>query len=523
MKFFIEQQIAETMHFIKVMREQAHSSRNILAQLNDMISEMEAINDPEEFYDDLFCLRDNKRVEYNMLMAINDDWSLDEDLHFGNAFAVFSVSAFTCDRDIFPACLYWICSEIIEYKWALFYCLPNKSLKQGLKLIHTDNDVHSFFADAERSGKIHLYITHKQQDLGRYYLRNMVWVEEDAALRCSSSSPFSTRIKRKGGKTTKEGLRKKAKGEQKMVDDEPVGRKSVQTSRKGKEIMYEFPGPSPTKESQVSVTNYKRAIVNGKAKMVEVEDVGLVQPVRSATKVQRSTAKNLAEYYFKILTLDASDEEVKSKLKSHEKRKLDACSMSPHELVEWEQQEVGSPYLRTPPLKPRRKGIEFPCKNLFRDFLHCGSVADELVLDDNWQYEGLVVEDVGGSSKHCDLVHENVVYKGHSLPNMDKEKFSNNVVLDDVVTDNLAYTLSLVLKKKCRNKVNVTRKTRCLNNSKSMRLRKGYGKRVAIGGHGRGLGRLIGLNVDAVDDDPQVTKQVSLPARSSNTKFKDLE
>ncbi|GJX81799.1 hypothetical protein Tco_0331280 [Tanacetum coccineum] len=95
----------------------------------------------------------------------------------------------------------------------------------------------------------------------------MVWVEEDAALRCSSSSPFSTRIKRKGG------------------------RKSVQTSCKGKEIMYEFPGPSPTKESQVSVTNYKIAIVNGKAKMVEVEDVSLVQLVGSATKVQRSTAK----------------------------------------------------------------------------------------------------------------------------------------------------------------------------------------------------------------------------------------
>ncbi|GKB34346.1 hypothetical protein Tco_0879288 [Tanacetum coccineum] len=58
-----------------------------------------------------------------------------------------------------------------------------------------------------------------------------------------------------------------------------------------KEIMYEFSGPSPTKESQVSVTNYKRAIVNGKAKMVEVEDVGLVHPVGSETKVQRSTAK----------------------------------------------------------------------------------------------------------------------------------------------------------------------------------------------------------------------------------------
>ncbi|GJX32224.1 hypothetical protein Tco_0242079 [Tanacetum coccineum] len=111
--------------------------------------------------------------------------------------------------------------------------------------------------------------------------------------------------------------------------------------------------------------------------------------------------KNLAEYYFKILTLDASDEEVKSKLKSHEKRKLDACSMSPYEVVEWEQQEAGSPYIRTPPLKPKRKGIEFPCKNLFGDYSHCDSVADELVLDDNWQYEGLALDDVGGSSKHC--------------------------------------------------------------------------------------------------------------------------
>ncbi|GKB78925.1 hypothetical protein Tco_0945820 [Tanacetum coccineum] len=209
---------------------------------------MEAMNDPEESYDALFCLRDDKRVEYNTLMAINDMiakaeekltkkhilklWrlkstmfrvgdglvsgqlanlnladlydGLDFEMHLQFVFtgdmpimdevvfkihkngyfefdplryvngSVYSVSAFTCDRDIFPTCLDWICSEIIEYKWALFYCLPNKSLEQGLKLIHTDNDVHSFFTNAESNGKIHLYIAHKQQDLGRYYLRNMV-------------------------------------------------------------------------------------------------------------------------------------------------------------------------------------------------------------------------------------------------------------------------------------------------------------------------------------------------------------
>ncbi|GJR63733.1 hypothetical protein Tco_1505895 [Tanacetum coccineum] len=110
--------------------------------------------------------------------------------------------------------------------------------------------------------------------------------------------------------------------------------------------------------------------------------------------------KNLTEYYFKKLTLDASDEEVKSKLKSHEKRKLDACSI----------------------------------------------IADELVLHDDWQYEGLAIDDVGGSSKYYDLLYENIIYNGHSLPNIDKERFSNNVMLDDVVIDTLAYTLSLVLK-----------------------------------------------------------------------------
>ncbi|GJV05896.1 hypothetical protein Tco_1343552 [Tanacetum coccineum] len=40
-------------------------------RLNAMILEMESMNDPEEFYDALFCLRDDKRVEYNTLMAVN--------------------------------------------------------------------------------------------------------------------------------------------------------------------------------------------------------------------------------------------------------------------------------------------------------------------------------------------------------------------------------------------------------------------------------------------------------------------
>ncbi|GJX48656.1 hypothetical protein Tco_0273846 [Tanacetum coccineum] len=45
--------------------------------------------------------------------------------------------------------------------------------------------------------------------------------------------------------------------------------------------------------------------------------------------------KNLAEYYYKNLTFNASHEEVTSKVKTHEKRKQDAGSMSFEELVAW--------------------------------------------------------------------------------------------------------------------------------------------------------------------------------------------
>ncbi|GJX46254.1 hypothetical protein Tco_0271444, partial [Tanacetum coccineum] len=549
---------------------------------------------------------------------------------------VSSVSAFTYDRDIFSTCLNWILSSIVENKWALFYCLPNKSLEKGLKLIHTDNDVHSFFADAKCRGKIHLYVTHKQQALGKFYLKNIVWLEEDASLRCSSLSPFSTSIKRKSHKTTKECGRKNSRGKEKMVDDEPlgikllktsrkgkekmdefpdsttiqerqycddrvgrmsmqtflnelgefpdltptkeievddeaVGRNSIRTRRKGREIMAEFSG-TPTNEKKVVVTNYRRDIITGEAKMVEVADVGLVEdelnlvnkkdlvkkPVRLATNVHwwyqnvktnelpenyfvfevhydgvfseyplrcslgegltivedvgdtkkpydiaekyglvklyiAHIPENLAEYYFKILTLDASDEEVKPKVKSHEKRKLHASVMSPRELVDWAEQEAGSPYLRTPPIKSRRKGIEFPYGPI----------------------------DVGGPSTWCDLVYECVVENGDSLSIMDKECFSNNVVLDDVVPANIP-SMPLLLMKKGRNKGSVTRKSRCQNNSKTFRLRKGFGKRVACGANTRRLGGSPSLNVHVVDEVSQVTKQGSLSAGSSNTEDKDL-
>ncbi|GJR41692.1 hypothetical protein Tco_1309795 [Tanacetum coccineum] len=405
---------------MKSISETQLKERLLVIQLGAKVFDKKGI-DPTDY-----CIRfkladsvpkqgDDKRVEYNTLMAINDVIGMAEEKLTTKEAHIEIMEAestlFRVGDSVSPIMAMRLVSgqlanlNLVDLYDGLDYEVHLQFVFAGLKLIHTDNDVHLFFADAERSGKIHLYITHKQHDLGRYYLRNMVWVEEGVALRCSSLSPFSTRIKRKKSKTTKEGLRKKAKGEQKMVDDKHIAMLNEATN--------ELP------------ENYCVFEVN-------CDDVFNEYPLRCSLE--------------EGLTILEGDGDM-NKLYDIAEKKLDACSMSPHELVEWEQQEAGSPYLRTPHLKPRRKGIEFPCKNLFGDFLHCNSVADELVLDDNWKYEGLAIDDVGGSSKHCDLLHENVVYYDyHSLPNMDKERFSNNVV-DVVVTETLVYTLPLVLKK----------------------------------------------------------------------------
>ncbi|GKB18904.1 hypothetical protein Tco_0852827 [Tanacetum coccineum] len=94
---------------------------------------------------------------------------------------VHCVSSFTHDKDVFQQCLNHIMSKIDKPKWALFYCKPKKSLAKGLKFLHTDNDVHSFIDVAVKN-------------------------EEDAGLRCSSSTPFSTRVKTKISKRKKTSM-----------------------------------------------------------------------------------------------------------------------------------------------------------------------------------------------------------------------------------------------------------------------------------------------------------------------------
>ncbi|GKB81340.1 hypothetical protein Tco_0948235 [Tanacetum coccineum] len=323
MRFFKAQQVAETRLFVNQMREEAQTSRNMIGQLTALVAEIEDFDDPGEVFNTLIGLRDDIRVDEAKLAGLNnlitqaeeeiemkeaqlevmggikechffgvvrsdldefpagDEMFLDLDevvfkIHTKGYFeydplryvngSVHCVSSFTRDKDVFQQCLNHIISEIDEPKWALFYCKPKKSLEKGLKLLHTDNDVHSFIDAAVKNGSINLYVAHKKQNLGKYYYKNMEWEEDDAGLRCSSSTPFSTRVK------TKISKRKKTS----VIHDEGDDRKKslVTGGRKGKEKVIEDEGIC-SKGNKADVSIYKRAMVNGKAKMVE--DVGAVK------------------------------------------------------------------------------------------------------------------------------------------------------------------------------------------------------------------------------------------------------
>ncbi|GJY73890.1 phospholipase-like protein [Tanacetum coccineum] len=126
--------------------------------------------------------------------------------------------------------------------------------------------------------------------------------------------------------------------------------------------------------------------------------------------------------------------DIQSKLKSHEKLKMDAASMTFDEIVSWQNKESLSPLLRTPPLKPRRKGIEFQGKNLYAEFLHADCVDDHFDILNYWKYEDVYGDGcfyVGGSFKGFDLIDECVGYNDISLPGKSKDEFSNKVILDD--------------------------------------------------------------------------------------------
>nr|GEZ60208.1 transposase, MuDR, MULE transposase domain protein [Tanacetum cinerariifolium] len=155
--------------------------------------------------------------------------------------------------------------------------------------------------------------------------------------------------------------------------------------------------------------------------------------------------KNLAAYYFKNLSFDDYDGEIQSKLKSHEKLKMDAASMTFDELVSWEKEEFLSLSLRTLPLKQRRKD-------------------------------------------------EPMGYNDRSLPGKSKNEFSNEVILDDGVSSP-ATTLSLLLKRKGKSRVKFTRMRAILKRSKTLSLRQ------SVRSNYGSLVNMTGLNEDVGDDD----------------------
>ncbi|GJS38803.1 hypothetical protein Tco_0563846 [Tanacetum coccineum] len=228
------------------------------------------------------------------------------------------VCAFTNDKDVFPRCLDHIMSEIDEPKWAILYYIPNKSLEKYLKLLHTDSDVHSFFYAAVKNDSTHLYVAHKKQNLGKYYYKNMEWEEEDDGLRCSSSTPFTTRFIRKISKRNMIGLRKKVKtgvihdegadrktkktlvnrgnkGKEKVFEDDSANRKTKKTlvngGNNGKEKVFEDEGS----DRKTKKTLVNRAMVNGKAKMVEGGKGQRYNPLRKVMYFYTNFRSNISQ------------------------------------------------------------------------------------------------------------------------------------------------------------------------------------------------------------------------------------
>nr|GEW19766.1 uncharacterized mitochondrial protein AtMg00810-like [Tanacetum cinerariifolium] len=194
-------------------------------------------------------------------------------------------------------------------------------------------------------------------------------------------------------------------------------------------------------------------------------------------------------------------------------------------------EEANSPYLRTPPPKPRRKSIEFQGKNLYADFLHADCV-DHFDALDYWNYEDVYFIgcfDVGGSRTGCDWIDEHVGYTDRSLRDISKAEFSKKALLDDGGSSS-EKSLLFVLKRKGKSRVKFTRKRATLKRSKMLNLKKGvrsYNVKasIAIINAGRlmygSLVSFIGLNEDVCDDEPQLATQLSQTGGSSDNDVKD--
>ncbi|GKB23281.1 hypothetical protein Tco_0862682 [Tanacetum coccineum] len=218
--------------------------------LNGLIEMMEVMEFTLEIYDSVWCLREMVKAENKRLLGLNKHLvDAEEDIRAKEGYLEILEEAIYSQEDVGLCC----------YSSSPFTTMIKK--KGG---------------NTSRKGK----------EI-RYELPECTPTKDDT-LRCSSLTLISSNLKRNSSKKIKEGLRKKGKA---------VGRTLIDSFDKGKEKVDEFPAATPTKEHQVVVTNYKRAIVNGKAKMVEVVahvqeniDVGIKQEDRRRKNVLGSMA-----------------------------------------------------------------------------------------------------------------------------------------------------------------------------------------------------------------------------------------
>ncbi|GJW74535.1 hypothetical protein Tco_0133905 [Tanacetum coccineum] len=71
MKALILQEIFESRCLNRVLRDEVDVAKTALGQVNAMIAEMEAMNDPFEYADSLGCLRYSKRMRGWKIMGLN--------------------------------------------------------------------------------------------------------------------------------------------------------------------------------------------------------------------------------------------------------------------------------------------------------------------------------------------------------------------------------------------------------------------------------------------------------------------
>nr|GEX89311.1 hypothetical protein [Tanacetum cinerariifolium]GEY58990.1 hypothetical protein [Tanacetum cinerariifolium] len=72
MSFFKSQQITKSRGFINRMHEEANTVRNLVRQLNALITEMEYLEDLGEIFDTLMNLKDDREAAQTKLQGLNE-------------------------------------------------------------------------------------------------------------------------------------------------------------------------------------------------------------------------------------------------------------------------------------------------------------------------------------------------------------------------------------------------------------------------------------------------------------------